>query len=213
MGSQDAAVRGSQHFWDERFTGDVYRFGTEPNSFACTLSAVIPPRGKVLSVADGEGRNGVYFAQQGFSVEAFDVSPIGVAKAKRLARLRGVPEHLYTPRTESVFDYQWPSQQYDAVVAIFIQFANPQQRAVIFDGMIRATRPGGVVAVLGYRPEQLAYGTGGPPEVSHLYTESLLREAFSSCQITHIKSYDPVLSEGVGHDGKSAVIEMIAIKS
>jgi hypothetical protein len=97
-------------------------------------------------------------------------------------------------------------------VAIFIQFADPEFRARIFAGMQQATKPGGLILLQGYRPEQIAYGTGGPPIPENLYTETLLREAFAGWTIEHLASHDSVIEEGAGHSGLSALIDLVARK-
>ncbi len=106
--------------------------------------------------------------------------------------------------------WDWPDAAFDAVVAIFIQFAPPALRDTIFAGMKRAVRPGGRILLHGYTPEQLAHGTGGPPRVDQLYTESLLRSAFGDWEIERLETYERELAEGTGHAGRSALIDLIA---
>ena len=98
------------------------------------------------------------------------------------------------------------------VVAIFIQFAPPAERATIFAGMKRTLKPGGLLLLHGYRPEQVDYGTGGPPQREHMYTEALLREAFGDIEIVRLAAYDRVIEEGTGHAGMSALIDLVAKK-
>ena len=125
----------------------------------------LPQGGRVLAVADGEGRNGVYLAQQGLDVTATDISAAGIAKARRLAQQRGVS--LTLEQVDLAAD-DWPEAAFDAVVAIFVQFADPILRAKMFAGFARTLRPGGILPLEGYRPEQLEYGTGGPKVEDHL---------------------------------------------
>ena len=109
-------------------------------------------------------------------------------------------------------DWLWQTAQYDLVAAIFIQFADPDARAVLFAQLIDTLKPGGVLLLQGYTPQQLAYKTGGPPLLSHLYTDALLREAFSDMEIMELDSYEEVLHEGTQHSGQSALIGMVARK-
>jgi hypothetical protein len=97
-------------------------------------------------------------------------------------------------------------------VAIFIQFLTPHQRGQVFDGMQRTLRPGGRLLLHGYRPEQVALGTGGPSNPDHMYTEALLLDAFGGMDIERLESYDAVIEEGKGHLGESALIDLIATK-
>ena len=91
-----------------------------------------------------------------------------------------------------------------------MQFADPDLRARLFANMVRSLKPGGWLVLQGYTPRQLDYRTGGPPLVSHLYTESLLREAFSELDIDTLREYEAELAEGSGHHGRSALIGMVA---
>src|SRR5690606_25867734 len=104
----------------------------------------------------------------------------------------------------------WPHDAYDHVVAIFIQFADPALRLRIFEGMKQAVRPGGLVLLQGYRPEQVDLGTGGPPQREHMYTRDLLLAAFADFDILHLEEHDTTIREGSGHDGLSALIDLVA---
>ncbi len=193
--------------WNTRFSAEGYLFGKEPNAFLASQRDRLKPGMRALCVADGEGRNSVWLARQGLEVTAFDFSPVGVAKARTLAREAGAAvDH----RESDIHRWDWSQVQYDAVVAIFIQFAAPAARARIFAGLRQSLAPGGLLIMQGYRPEQLAYGTGGPPQVENLYTEGLLRESFAELEILHLASHDDVVDEGPGHRGMSALIDLIA---
>jgi len=196
-----------QDFWNGRFASASYVFGTRPAAFVADNAHHIPPRSRVLVPADGEGRNSVFLAEQGHRVVATDIAEAGIAKARKLSDTRGVSVDF---RHLDLQGWQWPQAEFDAVVAVFIQFAPPALRNEIFAGMKRAVRPGGVVLLHGYTPKQLEYGTGGPPVVEQLYTEALLRAEFADWELLRIEAYEPVLDEGEGHKGRSAVIDLIA---
>jgi SAM-dependent methyltransferase len=159
-------------------------------------------------VADGEGRNSVWLAQRGLEVTAFDVSPVGVEKARRLAAERGVQVRY---DVASVYDWPWPEAAF--VAAIFVQFADPAMRRFMFERMAAALKPGGLLLLIGYAPKQLEYRTGGPPQVENLYTAPMLREAFASCQVLELSEYEAVLGEGTQHAGRSALIHLVARKN
>lgn len=195
--------------WDQRYDTAEYVFGTEPAAFLTSHAGVIVPGARTLVVADGEGRNSVYLAGQGLRVTAMDVSEVGVEKARRLADERGAELELLVA---DVTAWDWVPEAYDAVVAVFIQFLDPRQRAVVFTGMQRTLRPGGVLLLHGYRPEQIQHGTGGPSNPAHLYDEALLSEAFAGMEIEVLREYDATLQEGAGHAGLSAVIDLVARK-
>jgi SAM-dependent methyltransferase len=194
-------------FWNARFASESYVFGTRPAAFLVDNAHYILPRSRVLAPADGEGRNSVFLAEMGHRVVATDIAEEGIAKAQKLAHARGLSVDF---RHLDLRGWQWPEAEFDAVVAVFIQFAPPAFRDEIFAGMKRAVRPGGVTLLHGYTPKQLEYRTGGPPVVEQLYTEELLRAAFADWELLRIETYERELDEGEGHKGRSAIIDMIA---
>lgn len=195
--------------WNARFADEAYVFGVEPNAFLRSQAHRFRPGMTALSVADGEGRNGVWLAGQGLAVTSVEGSPVAIAKAHKLAAARGVTLDFVEA---DLARWTWPVARFDLVVAIFIQFAGPDLRDRMFAGMAAALKPGGLLVLQGYRPEQLALGTGGPKVVENLYTEALLRHAFGALEILDLSSHDSVLHEGAGHDGMSAVVDLVARK-
>jgi len=194
-------------FWNARFASESYIFGTRPAAFLVDNAHYLPPRSRVLVPADGEGRNSVFLAEMGHRVVATDIAEEGIAKARKLADARGVSVEF---RHLDLQGWPWPEAEFDAVVAIFIQFAPPAFRDEIFAGMKRAVRPGGVALLHGYTPKQLEYRTGGPSAVEQLYTEELLRTAFGDWELLRLEAYERELDEGAGHTGRSAILDMIA---
>lgn len=195
--------------WQARYAGDTYHFGEAPNAFVAREAARIAPGSRVLCVADGEGRNSVHLAAHGAQVTAFDFSTNALAKARRLAAARGV---AVTYREGDLYTWDWSAQAFDAVVAIFIQFLPPEDRPRVFAGMQSAVAPGGLFLLEGYRPEQVDYGTGGPPQREHMYTRGWLQQLFAGWDILALDAYDARLDEGPGHAGLSAVIDLVARK-
>lgn len=198
----DAAVT-----WNQRFAQDAYIFGTAPNAWLREHARVWQPGQRVLCVADGEGRNSVWLAGQGLKVDAFDVASVGVAKARRLAAEKGVTVNYSVSDCDA---YPWPLEAFDGVAAIFVQFADPAMRARLFANIRRSLKPGGVLVLQGYTPRQLDYKTGGPPQLSHLYTEAMLREAFADFELIDLRDYEAELTEGDRHSGRSALIGLVA---
>ncbi len=192
--------------WDARFAGDDYIFGTAPNVFLASQRWRLVAGQRALAVADGEGRNSVWLAQQGLVVTAFDIAPRGVAKARTLAEQAGVTVDFQVAAVEA---WDWAPEVFDVVAAIFVQFAPPAVRERMFAGMLRTLKPGGWLLLQGYTPRQLEYRTGGPPCAGHLYTEDLLRQAFAGHEIVELREHDDVLTEGSQHSGLSALIDCV----
>ena len=195
--------------WNRRFDQADYLFGIEPNAWLREHAHHWTPGQRILSVADGEGRNSVWLARQGLVVDAFDIAQVGVDKARRLASRAGVTVNFSVADCEQ---WAWPAGAYDVVAAIFVQFADPPMRHRLFANMVRALRPGGLLVLQGYTPRQLEYRTGGPPILSHLYTEEMLREAFGALEILELRCYDSDLAEGTQHHGRSALVGLVARK-
>ena len=193
--------------WNRRYAGDAFLFGTEPNAWLRAHASSLPPGGRILSVADGEGRNSVWLARQGFQVDAFDVADRAVMKAREFARREGVSVNF---AVADVDGYSWPTAACDGVAAIFVQFADPTTRTRLFDRIVRSLKPGGVLILQGYTPKQLEYRTGGPPILSHLYTRDLLEAAFADLSIIELRAYEAEVQEGQGHSGQSALIGLVA---
>lgn len=195
--------------WNERFSSNEYVFGTEPNAFLAAQSHLLRRGQRALAVADGEGRNGVWLAEHGLDVISFDFSPVAIEKARSLAERRGVT--LVTELADAA-TWQWEPERFDVVVAIFIQFAGPELRDAIFNGIQRTLVPGGLLLLQGYRPEQLRYGTGGPSCAENMYTADLLRSLFSRFEILKLEEHDSLTSEGKGHMGMAALVDLVARK-
>ncbi len=195
--------------WQERYATADYVFGKAPNEFLARCKELLPTRGTALAVADGEGRNSVWLAQQGLDVTATDFSPVAIAKAKQLAADNNVRVSFIEADAHG---WDYPQDTFDVVVEIFTQFSTPAERAVKWAGMRRALKPGGLLIVRGYTPKQLDYGTGGPKAVENLYTRSMLEGALGDFQNIVINEEERELNEGAGHAGMSALIGLTARK-
>ena len=195
--------------WQQRFAAPGYLFGTAPNAFLKSQADRLQKGQRALAVADGEGRNGVFMAEQGLDVLSVDFSPQAQAKARKLAAERGVTLQL---EQADVVNWRWPAAAFDVVAAIFIQFATPPEREAIFAGIKRTLKPGGLLLMEGYGPKQLEYKTGGPPHLDRLYTREMLELAFGDFVSLAIVEHDSIIHEGSGHGGLSALIDLVARK-
>ena len=205
----DKGFDDAREFWDARFDTDTYIFGTAPNEFLASHKPLFKPGLRVLAVADGEGRNGVWLAQQGCDVVSVDISPLGIEKARKLAAQRNVAIDF---QCADLMTWDWPREAFDAVVCIFIQFATPAERTALFGGFWSALKPGGVLLLEGYGVRQLQYNSGGPGKRENLYTPDMLREAFAAWNIELLHEYEAVLDEGPKHSGMAALVDLVARK-
>ncbi len=197
-----------QEMWNKRFSTPDYVFGVEPNAFLVSQASRLG-HGHALALADGEGRNSVWLAQQGFTVDAFDFSAPAVEKAKALAAKHQVSLDF---KCSAWQDFHWQPAHYDLVVGIFFQFATPDDRTKLFEKIEQSLKPGGMLVIQGYGTNQLAYKTGGPDKLEHLYDEDLLRRSFSGYDIQVCETYETTLQEGVCHSGMSALVGFVARK-
>lgn len=195
--------------WETRYHAPDYIFGKEPNYFLASCQTLLPKSGKVLAVADGEGRNGVWLAEQGLEVVSIDFSPSAQQKAIALARERGVK---VTFVHADVHAWDYPEAAFDVVVEIFTQFSTPSERTQKWVGMRKALKSGGLLIIQGYTPKQLQYGTGGPKQIENLYTRVMLEDAFRSFRDVSIAEEELDMHEGTAHGGMSAVIGLTARK-
>lgn len=197
-----------QAMWNKRFSTPDYVFGEAPNAFLVSQAARLG-KGHALALADGEGRNSVWLAQQGFTVDAFDFSEPAIEKAKALAVKHQVSLNFTCSDWQS---FEWPTAHYDLVAGIFFQFATPGERAELFEKIKLSLKPGGVLVIQGYGKNQLAFKTGGPDKIEHLYDENLLRQAFAGFDVQVCETYETSITEGAGHSGMSALVGFVARK-
>jgi SAM-dependent methyltransferase len=196
--------------WQTRFGASEYAFGKAPNHFLASCKPMLPRAGRLLAVADGEGRNGVWLAEQGLDVLSLDFSPNAQRKAEALARERGVTNIRF--EQADVHTWAYPEAAFDVVAEIFTQFSTPAERSLKWAGMRKALKPGGLLIVEGYTPKQLEYGTGGPKQRENLYTRAMLEEGFRGFHDMKIVEEELEMQEGAHHSGMSAVIGLTARK-
>ncbi|MFT3785448.1 MAG: class I SAM-dependent methyltransferase [Tepidisphaeraceae bacterium] len=193
-------------FWDARFGEEGFAYGTEPNEFLVSQASLIP-RGRVLCLAEGEGRNAVFLAQRGYAVHAIDISPVGLEKAKKLAESRGV-----TITTEVADLTQRPLERdhWSGIVSIWAHMP-ADVRAILHRQIAGALVPGGVFVLEAYAPRQLAMpGRGGPKEQPGMFMPlAALRQELSDLDIVHATEIDREVNEGKYHSGLSAVTQFV----
>ena len=193
--------------WDERYSIDEYLFGQKPAQAILRNEKHLVSGGETLLIADGEGRNSVYLAKKGFKVTSSDSSIVAQQKAKTLAERHEVKVNF---ELEDFFSIDWSRKQYDNIVGICFQFIPAELIEEVFMGLRSATKQGGTILIHGYTPEQIHYGTGGPKDASLMYTETTFTRSFTNSEIYLLEKYEAIISEGPGHNGKSAMIDFVA---
>ncbi len=205
-------MTGQAEFWDERYRGEDFSFGTEPNRFLASQTHYLKPGMRVLVPGDGEGRNGVWLAQQGLAADTVDVSSMGVAKAQALAEARGVRINAHTA---DLLDWDWPRERYDIVAALYIHFFDPD-RLRMHRAMLDALKPGGIVIFEAFRTEQLEcqkiHRSGGPRTADMLCSRAKLESDFADARILLLEEAEVELNEGHRHKGVAAVIRAVIQK-
>jgi SAM-dependent methyltransferase len=194
--------------WDVRYSDAEYVYGTAPNEFLASVADQIP-RGKVLSLAEGEGRNAVYLAELGCKVLGVDASAVGLSKAQRLANERGV---TIETRVADLADFHIKPDSWDAIVSIFCHLPSGIRRSV-HHKVVAGLRPGGVFVLEAYTPTQLKLKTGGPPTADMLMTLKLLRTELAGLRFIHARELEREVIEGKFHTGRGAVVQVVAVKA
>jgi SAM-dependent methyltransferase len=205
-------MSGQAEFWDERYSGEGFSFGTEPNAFLASQAHRLKPGMRALVPGDGEGRNGVWLAQQGLSVDTVDVSPVGAGKAQAFAKARGVE---IDAQIADLLDWDWPRERYDIVAACYIHFFDAD-RPRMHRAMLDALKPGGLIILEAFRIEQLEFQklhrSGGPRSADMLCSRAKLESDFAGARFLLLEEADIDLDEGPRHKGPAAVIRAVIQK-
>lgn len=194
--------------WHERFQTKEYIYGTEPNEFIKTMHPKLAITGDALAIAEGEGRNAVFLAEQGMQVTAWDFARSGLEKTQHLAKSRNVEVAV---SQVDLAEADWAESQWDEIICVFGHFPKHVQQKT-FEGMRQALKPGGYFLMEVYSSDQLAYGTGGPKTAEMLYRPEEILEAFKEYKLIHFFTGEVVRKEGALHNGLSHVIQVAVQK-
>lgn len=195
-------------FWNQRYAGNDYFYGTSPNTFIAESAALIPS-GPVLCLAEGEGRNAVFLAARGHAVTAMDQSTAGLAKAGRLAAARGVAINTVAA---DLSDFAIVPNAWSGIVATFVHLPQPLRRAV-HRRVIEGLKPGGIFLLEAYTPEQVKYRTGGPVNQPELLMQLRdVRTELAGLEFVVARELVRDVNEEPGHRGLSAVVQIAARK-
>ncbi|MEB1808469.1 MAG: class I SAM-dependent methyltransferase [Bacillaceae bacterium] len=194
--------------WNTRFTSEEYVYGKEPNEFLKEMQKRLNLSGEALAIAEGEGRNAAFLAEQGMNVTAWDYAESGLLKTKKLAEAKGVSVET---KLVDLNDAEWQPNQWDEVVCIFGHFPEELRKKTL-KGVKEAVKPGGYFITEVYSHYQIPYQSGGPQNVDLLYKPEEFLQSFSDWRIVHFFMGEVVRHEGKLHNGLSHVIQFVGQK-
>ncbi len=193
-------------FWNARYADPEYGYGVAPNAYLASHAHRLKPGMTALVPADGEGRNGVWLAEQGLDVTTVDLSAEGVRKSRKLATQRGV---ALIAEQADLLTWNWPERAFDVVASIYLHLP-PATRDDLHRRMTTALRPGGLLVIEAFTPAQLAFqnshDSGGPRQADMLYTAEMLRSDFAAMDVVELEETEAELEEGAYHSGRAAVV-------
>lgn len=193
--------------WDERYSAKHYIYGTEPNSFLKENFGAIPKSGRVLCLAEGEGRNAVFLAKQGYNVTAVDASIVGLRKAKKLADDNKVSIEIVHSKLE---DYEIGINRWDGIVSIFCHVPEPVRKD-LHTNVVTGLKKNGVLLLEAYTPDQLKHGTGGPPSEDLMMSKKILIKELAGLKFSHLLELERKIVEGSHHSGIASVVQAIGL--
>lgn len=193
-----------KEFWNQRYGAEDYAYGIHPNAFFKAQLGRLEP-GRLLLPAEGEGRNAVYAARQGWSVHGFDYSEAAREKALRLAREHGVDIDYRLATYEEI---DWPESSFDCLALIFAHVPAEKRRAY-HRKLTGYLKPGGKLLLEAFAKGQLGRDSGGPKNLAMLFSREELEEDFAGLAELHIEETETELDEGPFHRGPAAVIRVV----
>ena len=193
--------------WNERYRETGFTYGTAPNEFLVSVADKIP-QGKILSLAEGEGRNAVFLASLGYQVTGVDGSEVGLSKAVQLATERGV---AITTLPADLSSFEIEPEQWNGIIACFCHLPSAI-RIPLHQAAVRGLKPGGVFVLEAFSKEQLSYGTGGPASLDMLMSLEGLKQELAGLDLDHAVRIEREVHEGRGHTGLASVVQVLGRK-
>ena len=197
-------IKKKMNYWNERYGKPGQSYGTEPNDFL-RLNFGSLPKGRVLSLCEGEGRNAVFLGRQGYEVLAVDGSSVGLQNAENFAIQQGVK---IKTEVADMSDYKIQPGYWDAVVLIFAHLPGPIRKR-IYQQAVQGLRGGGVLLLESFGPGQLAHNTGGPKNLDSLPSLAQLQTELQGLQFIMAREIQRDVREGMYHTGHAEVVQII----
>lgn len=195
-------------FWNQRYSEEGYAYGTGPNSFLADNVHFLKNGGRILCIAEGEGRNALFLARKGFRVTAVDFSEAGISKLLKAASLEGLSIEA---KVEDLMNFDMGKTAWDGVVSIFAHLP-PSLRKKVHQNVQEALKPEGLLILEAYRPEQIERGTGGPKDIDMLMNLKLLHQELTALTTLFESETEREVYEGKYHNGLSSVVQYIGRK-
>ena len=190
-------------FWNQRYKEEGYAYGDRPNDFLSQEVPRLKKGGKILCLAEGEGRNALFLARQGFQVTAVDFSEVGMNKLRQKAEVEKLPIEVITA---DLADFDMGENKWDGIISIFAHLPIPV-RVLVHDKIQKALKPDGVLILEAYHPKQMGYNTGGPKDVTMLMDLNLLHEELPLLKPLFEAELEREIHEGKYHNGQSFVVQ------
>lgn len=194
--------------WDTKYDTTEYIYGKKPNDFLHAHSHLFPSGGRILCLAEGEGRNSVYLAQQGYRVTGVDASSVGLHKAGQWAQEQNVTINFVH---SDLSEYDLGHEQWDGIVSIFCHLP-PVLRQEIHQKVVAGLKKSGILLLEAYTPKQIQYGTGGPPTEELMMSHDSIAKEFKGLHFEHLKELEREVVEGSYHSGLASVVQAIGRK-
>ena len=195
-------------FWNEKYQSAEYIFGKQANDFIRAVTPPARPQQTAYAPADGEGRNGVYLAAQGYQVTSTDIADLAVAKAEALAAEHQLPiKALVGDALNPPFE----EESFDLIAVCFMHF-RPADNQLFMEVNQRLLKPGGLFILEGYTRDQIALKSGGPRDPEMMFSAKGLREIFAGYDLQLLQEVRRHLNEGPRHQGEAATVQLLARK-
>ncbi len=193
--------------WDERYSEPGFAYGTAPNEFLASVVDKIPP-GKILSLAEGEGRNAVYLASLGYEVTGVDGAEVGLRKAEELATELGV---IITTIHADLSNFTIEAEKWDGIIASYCHVPSII-RIPLHKAAVLGLKPGGVFVLEAFSKEQFNNDTGGPKSLDMLMSLDELKRELDGLELIHAVQLEREVREGSRHTGLASVIQIVGVK-
>lgn len=196
-----------QEFWNGKFSKADYFYGINPNDFLASNIELLKNHQKLLCLGEGEGRNAIFFAKNGFEVSAIDASNLGLEKLQN----RAIQEKLDIKTICRDLNFWKADEKYDVIVASYLHMYK-DEREELFKKIEESLNINGYFIAEFFSTKQLSFNSGGPKDLDLLYSLEDFQNYFNLCK-KKITEEIVVLDEGIGHQGEACVIRVVIQKN